>query len=45
MTSALQTYARKTQIAIDTLTFKTELRSIMHEQVTETPSIGKILDF
>lgn len=40
MTSALQTYARRTMIAIDTLTFRTEVRHIRSEEVTDVPEIG-----
>lgn len=41
MTSALQTYARKTMIAIDTLTFRTEVRVIKVEDCHEAPDIGR----
>jgi hypothetical protein len=33
MTSALQTYARKTKIAIDTLTFKTSVQQFNRDDV------------
>lgn len=40
MTGALQTYARKTRIAIDTLTFKTNILSLSQEDVTVAPEDG-----
>jgi len=40
MTGALQTYARKTRIAIDTLTFKTNIMSMDKEDVAVAPEDG-----
>jgi dynein heavy chain len=40
MTATLQTYARATQTAIDTLAFKTNVCPLMAEAVTEGPEVG-----
>ncbi len=40
MTGALQTYARKTMIAIDTLTFRTVILDIAEADVTSGPANG-----
>ena len=40
MTAALQTYARSTRIAIDTLDFRTEVQRLMPEEVTSKPIRG-----
>ena len=40
MTATLQTYARATMTAIDTLSFKTNVQGIMKDDVTEAPEIG-----
>jgi Dynein heavy chain. len=40
MTAVLQTYARKTKIAIDTLQFRTEVRNFFEDNVTEIPENG-----
>jgi len=37
MTAALQTYARATQIAIDTLKFKTNVREFDHDKAEQMP--------
>lgn len=42
MTSTMQTYARKTQIPIDTLTFRTEVRTFGKEDIKEVPEDGKM---
>lgn len=34
MTAAMQTYARRTHIAIDTLMFNTQIRSYFKDEVT-----------
>ncbi len=40
MTAALQTYARSTKIAIDTLDFRTEVQRLMQEEVVSKPIRG-----
>ena len=40
MTAAMQTYARRTHIAIDTLMFRAEIRPYFKEDVTESPTDG-----
>ena len=40
MTAAMQTYARRTHIAIDTLMFNTEIRSFFKEEVAEPAKDG-----
>ena len=40
MTATMQTYARATGIAIDTLGFRTHVLEIMADEVTEAPEIG-----
>jgi len=40
MTATLQTYARATKTAIDTLAFKTNVCPLMAEAVTEGPEVG-----
>ncbi len=40
MTAAMQTYARRTRIAIDTLMFNSEIRPYFKEEVTEGPKDG-----
>lgn len=40
MTASLQTYSRATMTAIDTLTFKTNVLTIMAEEITEAPETG-----
>lgn len=40
MTAAMQSYARRTHIAIDSLMFRTEIRPYHQEEVTEGPVDG-----
>ena len=40
MTSAMQSYARRTHIAIDSLMFRAEIRSIYKSEVTSEPVDG-----
>jgi len=40
MTAAMQTYARRTHIAIDTLMFNTNIRSYFKDEVTQAPLDG-----
>lgn len=40
MTAALQTYARSTKIAIDTLDFRTEVQRLLPEDVSSKPIRG-----
>ena len=40
MTASMQTYARRTHIAIDTLMFSSEIRPYYKEDVTEGPKDG-----
>jgi dynein heavy chain len=40
MTSAMQSYARKTMIAIDSLMFRTEVRTFTKDDIREVPSEG-----
>jgi dynein heavy chain len=40
MTSAMQSYARRTHIAIDSLMFRAEIRPYFKDQVTEEPVDG-----
>lgn len=40
MTATMQTYARRTQIPIDTLTFRTEVRPFFKDNITEVPDEG-----
>ena len=40
MTAALQTYARSTKIAIDTLDFRTEVQRLLPEEVVSKPIRG-----
>jgi dynein heavy chain len=40
MTAAMQSYARRTHIAIDSLMFKAEIRSYFKDEVTEAPKDG-----
>ena len=40
MTAALQSYARKSQIAIDALTFKSNINNFFAEEVKEEPENG-----
>lgn len=42
MTAALQTYARKTKIAIDTLQFRTDVRTFYEDDIQEVPENGKL---
>jgi hypothetical protein len=42
MTSVLQTYARKTKIAIDTLRFRTEVRDFFEDDIQIVPENGKL---
>jgi dynein heavy chain len=43
MTAVLQTYARKYEIAIDELVFKTVVQSKFAEEITEIPEDGNFL--
>jgi len=40
MTAALQGYARKTATPIDALTFKTNVREVFGDDITEGPADG-----
>lgn len=40
MTSAMQSYARKTMIPIDTLMFRTEVRNFTKDDIREVPTEG-----
>ena len=43
MTSTMQTYARKTQIPIDTLTFRTEVRQFHKDDIRDVPEHGELI--
>lgn len=40
MTAAMQSYARRTKIAIDTLMFRAEIRPYFKEEIVDEPENG-----